>query len=59
MKKAEIDKLLQKTAKGDNAAFERLYEKTKRGVFAFLYTYLQNYADTEDAMQTVYLKIKT
>ena len=59
MKKAEVDKLLQKTAQGDNVAFERLYEKTKRGVFAFLYTYLQNYADTEDAMQTVYLKIKT
>jgi RNA polymerase sigma-70 factor (ECF subfamily) len=59
MKIAEIDKLLQKIAAGDNAAFEELYAKTKRGVFAFLHTYLQNYADTEDAMQTVYLKIKT
>ena len=39
--------------------FEQLYECTKRGVFAFLYTYLHNYADTEDAMQTVYLKVKT
>ena len=26
--------------------------------FLFLYTYLKNYADTEDAMQTVYLKVK-
>lgn len=59
MKIAEMDKLLRKIAAGDNAAFEELYAKTSRGVFAFLHTYLQNYADTEDAMQTVYLKIKT
>lgn len=58
MRKAEIDRLLRLTADGDNAAFERLYEGTKRGVFSFLYTYFHNYADSEDAMQTVYLKIK-
>ncbi len=54
----EIDKLLVLTSKGDNTAFESLYLRTKRGVFAFVYTYLRNTADTEDAMQTVYLKIK-
>lgn len=59
MKGAEIDKLLQKTASGDNEAFELLYARTKRGVFSFLHSYFNNYADTEDAMQTVYLKIKT
>lgn len=58
MKGAEIDKLLQKTALGDNEAFELLYARTKRGVFSFLHSYFHNYADTEDAMQTVYLKIK-
>ncbi len=58
MKKTEIDGLLRRVANGDNVAFGELYEKTKRGVFAFLHTYLQNYADTEDAMQTVYLKVK-
>ena len=58
MKKMEIDSLLRRVANGDNVAFGELYEKTKRGVFAFLHTYLQNYADTEDAMQSVYLKIK-
>lgn len=55
---ADIDGLLKKVANGDNAAFEKLYLQTKRGVFAFLYTYFHNYSDTEDAMQTVYLKIK-
>ena len=37
MKGAEIDKLLQKTALGDNEAFELLYARTKRGVFYFIY----------------------
>ncbi|MBQ7924177.1 MAG: RNA polymerase sigma factor [Clostridia bacterium] len=58
MSKAEINALLTKTARGDNAAFEKLYIVTRKGVFSFLYTYLRNYADAEDAMQTVYLKIK-
>lgn len=55
----EIDGLLVRIATGDNVAFEKLYERTRRGVFAFLHTYLHNYADAEDAMQTVYLKVKT
>lgn len=55
----ETDRLLVLISGGDNAAFEELYARTKRGVFAFLYTYLHNAADAEDAMQTVYLKVKT
>ena len=58
MRHIHTDKLLRRIATGDNVAFEELYERTKRGVFSYLHTYLHNYADTEDAMQTVYLKIK-
>lgn len=58
MNEKQINKLLVQTARGDNDAFAELYEKTKHGVFSFLYSFLQNYEDTEDAMQTVYLKIK-
>lgn len=58
MNKREIDVALCKIAKGDNVAFEQLYQETKRGVFAFLYSYCNNSADCEDAMQTVYLKVK-
>ena len=58
MKNKKIDKLLTKISLGDNEAFEELYLLTSRGVFAFLYSYLNNYQDTEDAMQSVYLKIK-
>lgn len=58
MDKRQIDKLLVKMSHGDNAAFGELYERTKKGVFSFLYSYLKNYENTEDAMQFVYLKIK-
>ena len=58
MNGTETDKLLAKIAKGDNSAFEQLYIKTRNGVYAFLYSYLKNAHDTEDAMQTVYLKVK-
>ncbi len=58
MDRTEMDGLLRLVARGDNHAFEQLYAHTKRGIYAFLYTYYHNAADTEDAMQCVYLKIK-
>lgn len=58
MNKREIDLTLAKIAQGDNAAFERLYIETRRGVYAFLFSYFRNQADCKDAVQTVYLKIK-
>lgn len=58
MNNAETNRLLQRISAGDNNAFAELYERTSRGVYAFLFSYLKNKADTEDAMQTVYLKIK-
>lgn len=58
MSSKEVDLLLTRIAGGNNAAFEELYVKTKGGVYAFLYTYLHNPADVEDAVQTVYLKVK-
>ena len=54
-----IDALLKRIAEGDNVAFEELYVQTGRGVYAFVYTYFHNAADTEDVLQTVYLKVKT
>jgi len=58
MDRTEIDGLLRLIALGDNEAFGQLYARTKKGIYAFLYTYFHNAADTEDAMQNVYLKIK-
>lgn len=58
MKKKEIDETLKKISQGDNSAFERLYIETRRGVYAFLFSYFNDKSDCEDAMQTTYLKIK-
>lgn len=58
MNQTELNSLLIDVANGDDKAFEKLYVKTSKGVFAFIYTYLQDYHETEDATQTVYLKIK-
>lgn len=43
---------------GDNEAFAVLYAATVRGLYAFLYPYFRNRADTEDALHTVYLRVK-
>lgn len=59
MNNAQTNRLLLRISQGDNNAFAELYEKTNRGIYAFLYSYFNNKADTEDAMQTVYIKIKT
>lgn len=58
MNKKEIDIALKQVGNGDNKAFENLYLKTRKGVYAFLLTYFSNPQDCEDVMQTVYLKIK-
>lgn len=58
MDEKQTDKLLVEIANGDNDAFVEFYEQTKRGVFSFLYSYLNNYAAVEDVMQTVYLSVK-
>ena len=58
MGQGDINALILSIADGDNQALSRLYQKTARGVYAFIYSYLKNHEDTEDALQTVYLKIK-
>ena len=58
MDKKELDLSLQKVAKGDDSAFEKLYAETRKGIFAFLYGFCKNYHTAEDLTQTVYLKVK-
>ena len=58
MNKREIDDALNKIARGDNDALGRLYAETRRGVYAFLFSYFKNKDDCEDALQTTYLKVK-
>lgn len=58
MDRIHINRLLSRVASGDTQAFEQLYIATNKGVYAFLYTYLHDHHDSEDAMQEVFLKIK-
>lgn len=58
MDKRECDALTGRVAAGDTATFEALYEGMKRGVFAFAYAYLGNFADAEDAVQETFLAVK-
>lgn len=54
MNKREMDTLMKKVAEGDNDAFARLYGAAARGVLAFAYSYLRNYADAEDVTEEVF-----
>ena len=58
MNEKQLDKILTLVGRGDNNAFSLLYTATSKGVYAFLYTYYGNRHDTEDALQSVFLKIK-
>lgn len=58
MEGKELDLLIQKVAAGDNAAFERLYRETARGVYSFAYSFLSNHQDTEDVLQSAFWQIK-
>lgn len=50
--------MLRRIATGDENAFEELYINSSKGVYAFIYSYLNNREDTEDALQNTYLKVR-
>lgn len=51
--------LLLRVAEEDPAAFEELYRRTDRAVFAFALSILRDRQDAEDVMQETYLRIRT
>lgn len=59
MSERELNHLLIEISKGSESAFSQLYLQTKNGIYAFLYPYFENHHDTEDAMQDVYIKVRT
>ncbi len=58
MQKSDWDKLLNSISRGDESAFEELYKNSSKGVYAFLYSYLGNREDTEDALQEAYCRVR-
>ena len=56
--KKELDDCLVDIQNGDEVAFERLYNETKKPVFSFIYTYTNNYSTTEDLLQDTYIRLR-
>lgn len=50
------EELLNKTRKGDEAAFTALYDKYVRRLYAYCYHLIANRENTEDIVQTTFLK---
>jgi RNA polymerase sigma-70 factor (ECF subfamily) len=48
-----VDKLKQR----NEAIFEAIYAQTKRGVYAIIFSIIQDHASSEDIMQDVYMKM--
>ena len=59
MTKQELDLLMLQLQKGDENAFEKIYEETKRGLFAFILSICRHYQTAEDMMQTTYIRLRT
>ena len=59
MDKSELDYYMTLLRRGDETAFEIIYEKTKRGLFAFILSYCKNYHTAEDLMQSTYIKLRS
>lgn len=58
MNKRELNNLMILVQNGDEDAFANLFESLKKGVFSFLYTYVQNYHTAEDLVQETFIKVK-
>ncbi len=49
--------LIERTARGDEQAFEQLVMKYEHAVFNTIYRYIGNYDDVEDIAQDVFLRV--
>lgn len=55
--RAEIERLIARTALGDRAAFAALYEATSAKLFGVTLRVLNNRGEAEETLQEVYIKI--
>lgn len=59
MDRTRLNTLLLQVREGDEQSFATLYEETYKGVFSFIYSYVQNYHTAEDLSQDTFIKVKT
>ncbi|MGB9667165.1 MAG: RNA polymerase sigma factor [Candidatus Cryosericum sp.] len=53
----EVTEVVERVRKGDEEAFDRLYDLTVHQLYKMLYTYLMTREDIEDVIQETYLKL--
>ncbi|MDD4839535.1 MAG: RNA polymerase sigma factor [Clostridia bacterium] len=58
MDRTELDYQMVLLQRGDESAFEVIYNETKRGLFSFILSYCKNYHTAEDIMQNTYIKLR-
>lgn len=58
MEKKELDGLFAALKRGDERAFEKIYIGTRKGIFAYLYSFTGDYQRTQDTLQDTYLKVR-
>lgn len=49
--------LIQRARRGDQAAFDELYQKYERPLFQFIQRYLKNAEEAEEVFQEVFMKV--
>lgn len=59
MDRKTLDEKMLLLQKGDEKAFEDIYNETKRGLFSFILSICKNYHTAEDIMQTAYIRVRT
>lgn len=58
MDKRRLNNLLINIGVGNEKAFEEFYNLTSKGIYAFVYPYLKDPYETEDALQDIYMLVK-
>lgn len=57
VEKQRLDELLVSVQHGDKQAFEEVYLGTRKGIYAYLYSFTGNHEQTLDLLQDVYWKM--
>ncbi len=58
MKNSKLDTYASGIKRGDETAFERMYNETVKGVFAYVYSIVSDYAAAQEIVQDAYIKVK-
>ncbi|MEY8338153.1 RNA polymerase sigma factor [Lachnospiraceae bacterium 62-35] len=58
-KEPSNEELLERTGRGDEEAFRRLYQNTDRTIYSYILSIVRNVQDAEEIMQETYLKVWT